>query len=705
MLNIIRGDLKSKPAATSLLIDAFEQIKENFDGSLYIGYPIIGTSEGGFQIDALLVSPTKGVILFNLIEDPKKGIDYEEIQDENYQKFSSKMLQHKEVVNRRKIAFDIVTASFAPTYAAGKTNGDYLLFTSKSELISFIENYEYDLESYYKPILSIIQSITSISKTKNRNYVKSVDSRGGILSRLEASIANLDSAQSEAVIETVDGVQRIRGLAGSGKSIVLALKVAYLHAKNPEWNIAVTFNTRSLKGQFEKFITNFSYSHQNHEPDWNKIHIIHAWGSSPKNPGIYYNFCMENKVVYRDYEDARGIAPRYGEEFDIVCKEALETVKSVKEKYDLIVVDEAQDFSPDFLRICYKLLTKNKRLVYAYDELQNLNDKQMLSPESLFGLDDETGRPLVDLKNEEGKPKKDIILYKCYRNPKEILTTAHALGFGIYRDPELVQMFDQAYLWRDIGYDIKDGELADDKRVVLERTNRTSPEFLSEHSPIDDILRFEVFENNETQVKYIVEEIWKNITQDELKLDDIIVINPNPLTTKSVVGVFRQALFDKGINSELAGVTSSPDIFYSDKYITFTGINRAKGNEAAMVYIINAQFCYAGMELSRKRNILFTAMTRSKAWVRVCGYGINMVELKNEYEKVKRNNFRLDFVYPNEEKRKILKIVNRDMSDDERRSVERNNNNLKDIVNDLQNGLIKREDLPRDLLEQLRSLL
>ena len=36
--------------------------------------------------------------------------------------------------------------------------------------------------------------------------------------------------QGRAVIETVEGVQRIRGLAGSGKTIVLALKAAYLHA-------------------------------------------------------------------------------------------------------------------------------------------------------------------------------------------------------------------------------------------------------------------------------------------------------------------------------------------------------------------------------------------------------------------------------------------------------------------------------------------
>ena len=42
--------------------------------------------------------------------------------------------------------------------------------------------------------------------------------------------------------------------AGSGKTIVLALKVAYLHAHHPDWTIAVTFNTRSLKGQFERLI-------------------------------------------------------------------------------------------------------------------------------------------------------------------------------------------------------------------------------------------------------------------------------------------------------------------------------------------------------------------------------------------------------------------------------------------------------------------
>ena len=46
--------------------------------------------------------------------------------------------------------------------------------------------------------------------------------------------------------------------------------------------------------------------------------------------------------------------------------------------------------------------------------------------------------------------------------------------------------------------------------------------------------------------------------------------------------------------------------------ITVSGIFRAKGNEAPMVYIANADYCASGHEMIRLRNILFTAITRSR---------------------------------------------------------------------------------------------
>ncbi len=48
------------------------------------------------------------------------------------------------------------------------------------------------------------------------------------------------------------------------------------------------------------------------------------------------------------------------------------------------------------------------------------------------------------------KQKQDVVLNTCYRNSRPILASAHALGFGIYRDQGLVQMFDESQLWLDI---------------------------------------------------------------------------------------------------------------------------------------------------------------------------------------------------------------------------------------------------------------
>ncbi|MDX9743640.1 MAG: ATP-binding domain-containing protein [Arcobacteraceae bacterium] len=702
MLSIVRGDLKNKPVSSKKLADFFESVKGTLEGTLYIGYPIIGTAQGGFQIDALLVCKEKGLVAFHIVEGVDNSMDFHDTQDESYTKILSKLTQYKELTHKKNLAININIVTYAPAWKSIEKDEEYPCTINDTELKSFLDGIAWDKPQYYEMLLSVLQSITTIRKNKPRT-VQKVDSRGAKLQKLEESIANLDSTQNEAVIETVEGVQRIRGLAGSGKTIILALKVAYLHAKNPQWKIAVTFNTRSLKEQFKRLIRTFTYEHINEEPNWDNIDIYHAWGATSSD-GIYLNVCKDHNIEYIDFTGAKRYTSVYGQEFDAVCKKALGEIKVFQQKYDLIVIDEAQDFSKEFLQICYHILKLPKRLVYAYDELQSLSKKSMDTPENVFG-NDKLGNPHVKLKNESNQPKQDIVLYKCYRNSKEILTTAHALGFGIYRDEGLVQMFEQSSLWGDIGYKLIDGELKEDTQLTMIRDNETSPDFLSNHSPVDDLIKFEIFDDNMQQVDYVVQSIKKNIQEDELRLDDIIVINTDPLTTKKVVGAFREKLYELGINSNLAGVSTSQDIFYTDDAVTFTGIFRAKGNEAAMVYIINSQYCYSGYELAKKRNILFTAMTRSKAWVRVCGYGEDMQGLKNEYERVKENNFQLKFTYPTKEQMEHMNIVNRDMSPEEKNKIKKNEKNLSELLDDLKNGKLKKEDLPKDLIEQLKELI
>ncbi len=707
MINTVWGSTVKPISSKQLALTLSAEVA--LEGTLYIGYPIIGTPEGSFPIDALLVSPQKGLILFNLIEGRDIG-EYGDAQDEAFNKMQAKLLQHQSLIHKRKLRANIHTVTFAPAVANlnAHTKDDYPLCNSGS-LISTIDNLDDQDGEVFASLVAVIQAISTLRRGRRRRDLKNPNSKGTKIKALEDSIANLDMQQSAAVVETFEGVQRIRGLAGSGKTIVLALKVAYLHARHPDWNIAVTFHTRSLKKQFENLITTFVLEQANEEPDWERVRILNAWGApgGQDRAGIYYEFCKDHGVEYFDYRSARAKFPG-NKEFEGACEIALESAKQFAPKYDAIFIDEAQDFAPNFLLLCYEILKAPKRLVYAYDELQNLGMRSLPPMEDIFGNHPD-GSPRVILHPEEpGKPKQDIILDTCYRNSRPVLTTAHALGFGIYRKKGLVQIFENSHLWLDVGYKVSKGELADGKEVVLQRTPESSPEWLEKHSVNEDLISFEVFDSEAAQTARLIDGIAENLTTDELLPDDIIVINPDPLTTKGAVGVARRTLMQKGVNSNLAGVTNSADSFSEPGTVTFTGIFRAKGNEAAMVYIINAQDCFSALlprDLARVRNRLFTAITRSKAWVRVLGVGPQMTALKEEFERVKTSKFSLAFRYPTEAERKEITIVNRDMSKAEKDRLNQKQRSLIDLLESLESGETFIEDYPEDVVEKLEAFL
>lgn len=707
MINTVWGST-DKPVSSSLLAEVLSAA-DDLDGTLYIGYPIIGTPEGSFPIDALLVSPTKGLVLFSVVEG-RNLPDYAETQDEGFNKMQAKLLQHQSLIRKRKLLVDIHTLTFAPTVVQfGIAEDEDHLLCNADNLITTIDKLEASDPDIFPALVSVIQAISTLRRGRKKRELHNAHSRGTRIKTLEDSIANLDSRQSAAVVETFEGVQRIRGLAGCGKTIVLALKVAYLHAKHRDWMIGVTFNTRSLKKQFENLITTFVLEQANEEPDWDKVRILNAWGAPGgiDRTGIYFEFCRDHGVEYLDFGTAKN---RFGSDkaFESACDIALQGVKQFVPKYDAILVDEAQDFAPNFLLLCYECLKAPKRLVYAYDELQNLGNRSLPPVEDIFGKNTDGIPRVVMHPSEVGKPKQDIILDTCYRNSRPVLSTAHALGFGVYRKNGLVQIFENKNLWFDIGYQESNREIKDGELVTLTRTPESSPQFLEQHSPLDDLIQFEVFETAEAQTAWLVAEIKRNLTEDELIPDDIVVINPDPLKTKEAVGDARRTLMQMGINSNLAGVTTIADIFTEPGTVTFTGIYRAKGNEAAMVYVMNAQDCFGALsprDVARVRNRLFTAITRSKAWVRVLGVGKAMSALKAEFEKAKAEDFALSFRYPTEEERKKMTTVNRDMSKAEQDRSAKRRNDFADIIASLESGESFIEDYPEALVKRLEAFL
>ena len=255
-----------------------------------------------FDYDALLISDDKGVVILDLIEG-NDTTDYELRQDDSANKLESRLRLHRDLVRRRDLLVPIHTITFAPGVVRPDEHiKDNYPLANLDTLVTELMRFEWTSSELhiYEATLSAIESISTIRQSRTRREIKRGDSRGAKLQRLEASIATLDTMQSKAVIETVEGVQRIRGLAGSGKTIVLALKAAYLHAQHPEWRIAVTFNTRSLKGYFRRLINNFILEQTSEEPDWGRLRIVNAWGAPGGNErdGIYYEFCRAHDVEY-----------------------------------------------------------------------------------------------------------------------------------------------------------------------------------------------------------------------------------------------------------------------------------------------------------------------------------------------------------------------------------------------------------------------
>ena len=713
-VEVVRGSSR-KPVASAKLAGIISN-QSDLSGRLFIGFPVIGTAGGTFTIDALLVSKDKGITIFDLVEESAGVGDYEQNQDNPFNKLESKLRLHPNLMSRRDLLVKIHTLSFAPGIRnlSEYASGDYRIANSETlaDELKSLDDWTPSKPNIYEETLSVLENVSTIRQNKIKRETKREDSRGAKLKRLEKSISTLDEEQSKAVIETVEGVQRIRGLAGSGKTIVLALKAAYLHAQHPDWRIAVTFSTQSLKGLFQSLIHRFSLS-QGNEPDWENLRIIHAWGASGgvERDGIYHEFCRVNNVGYLDFGAARRMFS-VDKAFAGACSHALNQVSESRQIYDAILVDEAQDVSSDFLRLCYKMLKPPHRLVYAYDELQSLTGESLPPPEEIFGYGND-GTPNVRLnKTDTNGPRGDITLEKCYRNSRPVLVTAHALGFGVYRETQprsgtgLIQMFDYPQLWEEIGYEIKQGELREGSSVTLHRTGDTSPTFLEEHSETDDLVQFRVFDSEDEQAEWLTNAIKDNIENDELRHDDIIVINPNPITTRTAAGLPRRLLLDMGINSHIAGVDTAPNVFFDQESITFTGVFRAKGNEAGMVYVINAQDCHGRtFNLANKRNQLFTAITRSKAWVRVLGVGDPMKELKEEYTNLKNQHFELRFRYPTAEQRNQLRIVHRDMNQEDIERVDRRQRSLFDLIQDIESGNIQIEDLDRDAVATLKDLL
>src|SRR5690606_386048 len=139
----------------------------------------------------------------------------------------------------------------------------------------------------WRAFRAVVQTASPLTRISPEIIVDNPTKLGPAIRQLDRQIKILDLEQEKIALQIAPGPQRVRGLAGTGKTVLLAMKVANIHRHFPEAKILFTFNTRSLYGQTRKLIEQFYGVHAaNAEPDWTKIHIRHAWGSRSR-AGVY----------------------------------------------------------------------------------------------------------------------------------------------------------------------------------------------------------------------------------------------------------------------------------------------------------------------------------------------------------------------------------------------------------------------------------
>lgn len=657
--NLDEKRLRSDPTVWEIInyFQENEHVLGLEEAQLYYDFPILKDSDDRVVIaKILLLSPNHGIIAISTLTTTSVANVGNELKwadtglDHVVSLIYSRLIKNKSLrKSRTELAFPTNTILFAPNLEEYPDDVDLEagLIINFKQIESKLQNCRIASSSSfdYNELVATIEGTKGIIRSTPRE-VENLDSRskGVLANKIEAEITRFDKRQKNGAMVVLDGLQRIRGLAGSGKTVVLTMKAALTHLRYPDANIVYTFYTKSLYQHIKRLITRFYRQIDDKDPDWSRLKVIHGWGGY-RGEGVYFNACMANNVTPITLGEAKS---RGADPFDYACKVLLANA-SIQPAYDYVFIDEGQDFPASFIQLCIRLADKN-RVVFAYDDLQTIFQASTPQLKDIIGTD-EKGNPSVEL-------TQDVVLYKCYRNPRELLVCAHALGFGVYG--RFVQMLENKEQWEDIGYKVIKGDFIAGSPTEIVRPESNSLVTISMNQKPDEIVHVGVYGSLDEEIDETVKGIKKDLDEG-LRPDDILVIAVDDRNAKRYLTQVAERLATFGINcNNIHDDSYGIRDFHREGQVTLSTVHKAKGNEAFMVYVLGVDALYASYAGVRERNVLFTAMTRAKGWVKVSGIGNSAAAFKAEINTALQNFPYLKFHYPSQEQ---LKIIKRDLAE------------------------------------------
>lgn len=373
-------------------------------------------------------------------------------------------------------------------------------------------------------------------------------------------IKTMDLHQENLAKQIGDKNRLIRGVAGSGKTIILASRAKMLSKQNPDWKILILCYNISLSNAIQQMI-----HHMLNEPE--DLFDFDPNAKSVQNENIIvrnFHSWLKNDLRIREQQ-----LP------DII--EKLEKNEAILPTYDAVLIDEGQDFEADWLRLVSLLINADTQsLLLVEDRAQTIYQRKRSYLQ-------DTGLSF------QGRSK---VLSINYRNTQQIVKFA----WEFYRKHS---MFKNKVVNREL-----EGEI-----IAPQSTKRKGPE-----PGIVKAVNF--FE----EMRIVARSIKKLHIEKKVPLEDILILYRVKRTHKyPIIDIIKRSLKDEGLpyfwitENDVSKRSYAKD----DGRVKISTIDSSKGLDFRAVFIVNVDSMPFPLEENKEREVslLYIGMTRAKEYL------------------------------------------------------------------------------------------
>jgi hypothetical protein len=373
-------------------------------------------------------------------------------------------------------------------------------------------------------------------------------------------IKTMDLHQENLAKQIGDKNRLIRGVAGSGKTIILASRAKMLSKQNPDWKILILCYNISLSNAIQQMI-----NHMLNEPE--DLFDFDTDVKSVRNQNIVvrnFHSWLKNDLRIRETQLPEMI-------------EKIEKKETILPTYDAILIDEGQDFEADWLKLVGLLISADTQSLLLVEDRAQTIYKRKRSYVQDIGL------------SFQGRSK---VLSINYRNTRQIVKFA----WDFYREHSI---FKNKVVNRDL-----DGEI-----IAPQSTKRNGPD--------TGIVKAANFFD---EMRMVSRQIKKLNEERKVPLEEILILYRVKRTHKyPIIDIIKRSLAESSIPFYwiTENDVSKRSFEKEDGKVKISTIDSSKGLDFQAVFIVNVDSMPFPLEDDREREVslFYIGMTRAKEYL------------------------------------------------------------------------------------------